>query len=125
MKNTLENKAKFFAQYYKQYVLRLSGKTKAVYPVSNLMDNTVEVGYLELKPLSSISDENVIILWDFVWGKSVLSSSNSIENKRSRLLQYSGYARFIDKARELGYACNWNGITVEQQIEFGWIKLKE
>lgn len=31
----------------------------------------------------------------------------------------------IDYLRSKGYALPWMGLSVEQQIEFGWIKLKE
>jgi hypothetical protein len=34
-------------------------------------------------------------------------------------------SRAVDRFRRLGYAYEYNGITVKEQIEFGWIKLKE
>ena len=60
MKNTLENKAKFFAQYYNQdimYCLGLDGYYKSsVYDLRTITN----YDYIELKPLSSISDEDAI-----------------------------------------------------------------
>ncbi len=139
--NTLENKAKFFAQYYKQYVLRLGGKTKAVYPVSNLMDNTVEVGYLELKPLSNISDEDAIEVCFLNWeifrnsGKEIkvvrefnevkvfIHDGNKVLHTHS-ITECNNGVFATDYLRSKGCALPYNGITVKQQIEWKWIKLK-
>lgn len=118
--NTLENEQKFVAQYWGQKVqyYPLTGNLYTVFDVS--VDNS----YLELKPLSSISDEDSITLWKAIWGDNVVTK-NRIKEIKERLIELSYNSKFTDKARELGYACNWNGITVEQQIEYGWIKLKE
>lgn len=59
MENTIDNKAKFFAQYWKQYVLKFKDY-KTSYPINGLMENNIEDVYLELTPLSSITDEDAI-----------------------------------------------------------------
>ena len=57
--NTLENKAKFFAQYWGQYVLYFT--SDFLRKIDNLtLDSVENDDYLELKPLSQISDEDVI-----------------------------------------------------------------
>ena len=55
--NTLENKAKFFAQYFSQHVLYFS--SDFLRKIDNLtLDSIENDDYLELKPLSQISDED-------------------------------------------------------------------
>ena len=57
--NTLENKAKFFAQYWEQHVLYFS--SDFLRKIDNLtLDSIENDDYLELKPLSQISDEDAI-----------------------------------------------------------------
>lgn len=38
---------------------------------------------------------------------------------------YSLLIETIDYIRSKGYALPWMGLSVEQQIEYGWIKLKD
>jgi hypothetical protein len=107
MKNTLENKAKFFAQYWGQKVLNFNDSgaiSNARYEVQGDMDENM---FLELKPLSIISDEDAVKLG---YGNS--------QHLRSSIL-YN-----IDELRQLGYAIDWCGLSVEQLVEYGWIKLK-
>lgn len=60
MKNTLENKAKFFAQYWGQDVLfHLSQTWNLFGDFENVIDDNPNC-YLLLKPLSSITDEDAI-----------------------------------------------------------------
>ena len=59
MENTLENKAKFFAQFLGQHVLYFS--SDFLRKIDNLtLDSVENDDFLELKPLSQISDEDVI-----------------------------------------------------------------
>lgn len=61
--NTLENKAKFFAQYYGQKVLciRKLNETKLYVGFDDFTHKEkLETDYLELKPLSQITDEDAI-----------------------------------------------------------------
>src|SRR5690606_10814141 len=66
MENALENKAKFFAQYWGQKVMRCKTFNATTgHGLSGLMNVDVnseiikENWFLELKPLSSISDEDL------------------------------------------------------------------
>ena len=161
MKNTLENKAKFFAQYWGQNVLCYyfrdgvceREKVELDYPIQECIDNYKDAK-LELKPLSQISDEDALILLklalpeysdNFTKFPKIEISKKEIKidvyDNFGTYLEISGHGvRYlnwmevsffcnvvdvIDKIRDLGYAYTWNGITVEEQIEFGWIKLKE
>lgn len=107
-KNTLENKAKFFAQYWGQNV------------VGNIGDYFNRT-YLELTPLSQISDEDAIEVSE----RCVPGNDKRIDNIKQHCRIYAMQSSLIsDYLRSKGYALPWNGITVEEQIEFGWIKLK-
>ncbi|MCE4064321.1 hypothetical protein LXM63_04390 [Chryseobacterium gleum] len=134
MENTLENKAKFFAQYWGQRVCKetLNDKYYLVKP-SIYPDADFELEYLELKPLSLITDEELVkiakfyeptahnvkleddqILFDFIYGDQ--SASGAIEIS-------DGYCQ--DWLRSNGFATEWMGLSVEDLVSFGWIKLKE
>ena len=55
--NTLENKARFFAQYFGQHVLYFS--SDFLRKIDNLtLDSIENDDFLELKPLSQISDDD-------------------------------------------------------------------
>lgn len=104
MKNTLENKAKFFAQYWWQEVF-IFGINQKRYRITKSRFNAETLKkpcWLELKPISQISDEDVVEISDFVYAD-----------------------RKVDYLRSKGYALPWNGIKVEEMIEWGWIKLEE
>ena len=114
MKNTPENKAKFFAQYYLQKALRNHGWNNNVESIkSDFIPSFSSGWYLELKPLSQISDENLLDI-----ERSLFNTM--LEMNRTESLRPS----YADYLRSKCYALDWNGITVEEQIEFGWIKLK-
>lgn len=101
--NTLENKVKFFAQYWGQKC----GKNK----YGNLSvnkSNILNITHLELKPLSHITDEDAINLG---YGYSSHLKSNLDRN--------------IDQLRKLGFAVNWMDLSVEDLVKYGWVKLKE
>ncbi|MDQ1859279.1 hypothetical protein [Chryseobacterium sp. WLY505] len=132
MENTLENKAKFFAQYWGQKVLVKDEHENC--PVGhNLSFEFIENAYLELKPLSSITDEELVkiaqfyeptahnvklddgqILFDFIYGDQGASGAIEISD---------GYC--LDWLRSNGFATEWMGLSVEDLVNYGWIKLKE
>lgn len=110
MENTLENKAKFFAQYWGQEVLTTffgSGFyiDRDLYPISS------GSFFLVLKPLSSITDEDA--------GESGYDNAKSMLS--DNYLVNSPYV--FDYLRSRGYALPWMGLSVEQLIEYGWVKL--
>ena len=72
MKNTLENKAKFFALYWGQEVYK-DNKTSEPFNVSILHHKN---SYLELKPLSQISDEDALWYAKQVFVDEYLKSVN-------------------------------------------------
>lgn len=146
MENTLENKSKFFALYYGQEVLTRDDGFRKFWMLgsevsieSSLSKYGYDYGYyLELTPLSQITDEDAIEVckcmnWDRVLPPNIeghpldfsvsIFDFNWVKNKSfewSKInLHTAGYLR------SKGYALPWMGLSVEQLIEFGWIKLKE
>ena len=146
MKNTLENKEKFFALYWGQDILKIPlivGSpqrflTSVVISHSEWIDR-VNVGHLELKPLSQITDEDAIEVADILKVKSDEQIKIILGEKHNRIdavkriinsengtgVSTKRFIEAIDFLRSKGYALPWMGISVEEQIEFGWVKLKE
>jgi len=60
MENTAENKFKYFAQHYGQRVLVTPSEMKVKVNSNSLIDSIVNLGFLELTPLSDITDEDAI-----------------------------------------------------------------
>lgn len=106
MENTLENKAKFFAQYWGQKC----GKNQYC-NLSINKSNILNITHLELKPLSQISDENAKKL-GFTNSRDFLA----VGNKDNR---YN-----VDFLRSKGYALPYMDLSVEDLVEYGWVKLK-
>ncbi len=103
--NTIQNKAKFFALYWGQEVIvdtDNSGK-KQIYPVHWSNMYRFEESYLELKDPSDFKDYNIL---------------RYIIMREDFPIFYSEYMR------SQGYAFWYLGLSVEKQIEYGWIKLK-
>lgn len=135
MENTLENKAKFFAQYWGQEVLIANPDNNQTIPFNNInpwIYHNTDIAWLELKPLSSITDDelgtiarfynrtatNVYIdqdqlTFDYYHGDETHSAAVELN---------SGYC--LDFLRSNGFAMEWMGLTVGQLQEYGWIKLK-
>lgn len=131
MENTIENKLRFFAQYFGTDTGRKDTHPNLKYVINSHVIESI--WYIELKPLSSISDEDAIEL-SYRLGQ-VVGLDNIIQENTTGLVKkvienYTAIdclwmlpARFTDKARELGYAIDWNEVSVKQQIEYNWIKL--
>ncbi len=106
MENTIENKIKFFAQYWGQ---KLGGTKYTPQGLGINKSNLNSIDYLELKPLSSITDEDA----------QKLGFSNSGHFNFGADINWHK-----DQLRLLGYAVEWADFSVEEMFDFGWIKLK-
>jgi len=139
MENNLENKGRFFAQYYGQDVLTVGNA---------ICDNTEEywiekslqhTQYLFLKPLSLISDEDAIECLK-LFGLTNFKDLNENNNKQDLFAIFSGddmdivtpneyhptiYLQLYDYLRSKSYALPYMELSVEQQIEYGWVKLTD
>ena len=155
--NTLENKAKFFAQYWGQHLIIMGHFLRIIDHVT--LCNIENDDILQLKPLSKISDEDAIEVAKIVSPLLFLSLGNdnkqfidksetdfiSVKHKRKHfsvdidldgyVYEYSelenNYTRpsksyaGTDYLRSKGYALPWMDLSVEDLVEYGWVKLKE
>ena len=139
MKNTLENKAKFFAQYWGQeshFDECYKGNENFKKPF--LVDPENTYGCLELTPLSQISDEDAIEVAKMLFRDTEIKGINSAyyalifswrASNKGRWFRRSLYwnnlnIKQTDYLRSKGYALPWMGISVEALVEWGWVKLK-
>lgn len=140
MENTLENKKKLFSIYFWQKVVCASTIDKKV----SLMHQTIFTypdefkNYcLDLKPLSSITDEDAIILMNIIYPEF---DKKEILYKKDRFIYFisknpiyhismecveDNCIYVFDYLRSKGYALPWMGLSVEKQIEYGWIRLTD
>lgn len=129
MELTLENKAKFFAQYWRQLVL-LHEETKIISHVSHtfMSPKIVDIHCLLLKPLTSITDYDLSVLayeFDVLIGSNFADQYDDLKDFRDNLdISASWPIGFFDYLRSKGYALPFMGLSVEQMVEAGWIKLK-
>ena len=145
--NTLENKTKFFAQYWGQHVLYFS--SDFLRKIDNLtLDSIENDDFLELKPLSQISDEDVIQGITYLYNitreelgeileikhydtfSSITTIGIGCNFKTSRSIHHWKGTKKIgsvesDYFRSKGYALSYMDLSVKDLIEYGWIKLKE
>lgn len=146
MQNTIENKQIFMAQHYSQEIFKKSDKhINQMVSLMTIGTTDINNGFLELTPLSQISDEDAIevakilgnaengssIEWD-CGGESfdfigdycgTVYYDGEIdynENEQVSLLILQAY----DYLRSKGYALPFMGLSVEKLIEYGWVKLK-
>jgi len=136
MENTIKNKSKFFAQYWGQKVLVFNDQGQYVkggrYEVDGSVDNH---SFLELKPLSSISDEDAIKVFDKVFPNSLptndydkIETIKEVYENEFRVYRFLGLddsTSFIDACRALEYALPFNGLSIKKQIEYNWVKIKK
>ena len=120
LENTLENKAKFFAQYWGQYVLYFT--SDFLRKIDNLtLDSVENDDYLELKHISQISDEESILMYRGL--------ETHYENAKQFLEDYAALdflsQNEADILRSKGYALPYMDLSVEDLVEYGWVKLKE
>ncbi len=145
MENNSENKGRFFAQYFGQKVQRwhqwiLTTENNVVHmltPMSSGLCNVDKGWFLELTLLSMISDDDAIQLskiglpdklFDYLWNvETGKAMANSFKNNRQTNTFYTQFrvGDSFDFLRSKGYALPFMGLSVEKQVEYGWIKLKE
>jgi hypothetical protein len=132
MENTIQNKEKFFALYFGQTVMMRKLFISLVAVRKRRLSWANPEHYLELTPLSLISDEDAIMVAKMWYDEGEGTELRNVDLETSRNLVnhhlkygFEGMAfEIVDYLRSKGYALPWNGISVEQQIEYGWVKLK-
>ena len=126
IENTLENKSKFFAQYWGQHLIIMGSFLRIIDHVT--LCNIENDDILQLKPLHKISDEYIFEL------TSHLDFDNSEINEFKDLIirNNNEWYNYFDKQeiifvydylRSKGYALPYMDLSVEDLIEYGWIKL--
>lgn len=148
--NTLENKRKFFSQYWGQRNLLhvIDDGDDILLLLNNEVDNDVKNWLLYLTPISQITDEDVI--------QGIMITYNKTYDDLGEILEVKHYNTFsgitsiglgrnfktfrsfhhwngdrkigsmeCDYLRSKGYALPWMDLSVEDLVEYGWVKLKE
>lgn len=137
MKETNENKAKYFGCHLYQYISHpayngdLTVLTESY--LSVLSDREYIGYYVVLKPLEAISDEDVKEVAKIngcenphtTYGYRCLVSFgiNHFPCGQSIEISINPHPHTLDFLRSKGYATDWNGYTVEQLIAAGWLQL--
>jgi hypothetical protein len=120
---TVEAKARFFALYWGQEVLKASVYTHEVSAAYNLKHKSF---YLSLKPLSSITGVDTFEIGRIlqVYPEDVVPWLNG-DSVHEDFQSAFTFQHAIDYLRSRGYALPFMGWSVEQMVEAGWIKLSE
>lgn len=143
MENNNDNKAKFFAQYYGQQVMKVDDLT---YPNLNKLRHTVgglniynlqdgrfigDSVYLELKPLESITDEDAIEVSRILDAEFDINNLSEYQKtfhvnrgKTHILPTRPCRSDVCDYLRSKGYLLPWMGLSTDQILEYGWARIK-
>lgn len=128
LENTIENKARFFAQYWGQRIVFWNLPERAQDPLmvgSRTLKEIDKNDYLELTPISAISDEHLTEAAIIVFG--VKSATPNVG--KSVINDYQKYntpfpQNLADFFRKKSYAIAFENLEVSDLIDYNWIKLK-
>ena len=125
--NTIKNRAKFFSLYYGQNVLYVGGVGLEPIGTKGWNINHPDF-YLMLKPLTKLTDDDAINV-SKIWGSDVesriLGNYLSIRIATREVSETRNSVGIVDYLRSKGYAIPYLDLSVEDLIEYGWIKLKD
>lgn len=125
--NTIKNRAKFFSLYYGQNVLYVGGVGLEPIGTKGWNINHPDF-YLMLKPLTKLTDDDAINV-SKIWGSNVesriLGNSLSIRIATREVSETRNSVGIVDYLRSKGYAIPYLDLSVEDLIEYGWIKLND
>ena len=122
--NTLANRIKFFGQYFGQKVLRHKDWKNCV-ENNPLTEDWFHKGMiLELKSLDNISNEEIEFIFKTEYHQPI---DNLVNILMSNLDSYNTFfvSEIVDKIRLNGFSWPWMDLSVQDLIDYGWIKLKE
>lgn len=131
--NTLQNKAKFFGINLFGQAIDSRGNRETITPYF-LQNRFLKDWSVLLTPLSKIMDEDLDSLnFQFPAGKKEIELTILPNNykfhwkamKDGRGIE--GYLRLqdFDFLRSKGYALPWMDLSVEDLVNYGWVKLKQ
>lgn len=119
MENSLNNKAKFFSLYWG---LNCISNDDFVWHGQETLETALKASkgdlsgwYATLKSLKDINDEDAF--------KIGFGNKNSFLAINKELYIY--HVNSVDYLRSKGYALPWMELSIEQLIEYGWVKVKE
>ena len=123
-----ENKARFFALYWYQFVGKEFERTELGHAVVN-SDSIKRLDYLHLKPIESINDEDAIGMVLFCEDLGDQKDFKILSKHGKEIITYDSVLGTLkphhyDFLRSKGYAIPWMGISVEHMVFSGWLKLK-
>ena len=127
--NTLDKKVKFLSQYWGLDVLNFYGKLIAVHHAID--EKYIGDSFLQLKPLESISDEDclsiakIINLAHLSPKETLVDLVKDILIKRRNNGKVYLWLNIFDYLRSKGYAIPFMDLSVQDLIDYGWIKLTE
>jgi len=131
--NTIENKGKFFAQYWGQKALIFPDNEPYFVQkvgVSYMNGFGVDNRCLYLKSLESVSAEDAI---DIVSLHGAVRSESygyiTAHSKALKVIKFVSELKLVrhdaaDLIRSKGYALRWMDLSVEQMVDYGWIILQ-
>lgn len=144
MENSLENKAKFFALYWgvncisnDDFVWHGQETFETVLSASK---GDLSGWYATLKTLKDITDEDLEFIRPLVGYENSDDGIRLVKRWLTPLwMDYDDVTYFaltdtkptlrvshiIDFLRSKGYALPWMGLSIEQLIEYGWVKILE
>lgn len=133
MENNRFNKAKFASRYFLQDVFYITD----LHPANNLTGGLLDAiakeqigGYLKLKSLNLISDDDAIAVGKLRGDAIDSELLRGMATVRHLIDCDPVYWNNIDNLSSVleylclrGYALPWLGVSVEKQVEYGWVKL--
>lgn len=137
MENKTENKFKLFVQYWGNKVCEyppntLAGKSGGIDVVGWLITSheILNECTLHLQNPLKIKDEHALAITNHLESRYLLSSNQVSELKgilnnldKPNTLTGNDWEYIIQQLRYYGYAFPYNGISIEHQVKYGWIKL--
>lgn len=130
-----EDREAFYMQYFGQFVLTAIdrdinkiGCGVSIYNMSLLLDGTFSNHYLELKPLSAITDEDALEVARIL----DINHSGAVEDVKEWLNDGHGFSRIkhkwecleiFDYLRSLGYLLPFRQFSTQQLLDMGWAKI--
>lgn len=139
-----EDREAFYMQYFEQFVLTAIdrdinkiGCGVSIYNMSLLLDGTFSDHYLELKPLSAITDEDAIEVAKLIgidnsimlYQKKIDYVKNWLVDRNLNTTHVGGDSplrilSIMDFLRSRGYLLPFRQYTTQQLLDMGWAKLK-
>lgn len=133
MKNTLENRIKFFTQYWNQVLLRHTdweeGTWFGIHAKSMLFveEDGGEGYYIEVKSTNNLTIDDLKKCQFSFSEEAKIEINGEYWKGYSKDGYYLGEGYMlpsnIDYLRSQGFAVPYNGLSVEKQIEYNWIKI--